>query len=43
MQIFPEYWRRDNLQDEGGGEDRAAAGDGDPVVLGLLAVERSED
>ena len=43
MQIFPEDGSGDDLEEEGGGEDQAAAGDGHPVVLGLLGVEGSQD
>ena len=43
VEIFPEDGSGDDLQEEGGGEDQAAAGDGHPVVLGLLGVEGSQD
>ena len=43
MEIFPEYGSGDDLQEESGGENEAAAGDGHPVVLGLLGVEGSQD
>ena len=43
MEIFPEDGSGDDLEEEGGGEDQTAAGDGHPVVLGLLGVEGGED
>ena len=43
VEIFPEDGSGDDLEEEGGGEDQAAAGDGHPVVLGLLGVEGSQD
>ena len=43
MEIFPEDGSGDDLQEESGGENESAAGDGHPVVLGLLGVEGSQD
>ena len=42
MEILSEDGSGDNLEHEGGGEHCAAAGDGEPVVLGDLGVERGQ-
>ena len=43
MEIFAKDWRGDDLEDEGGGKDGAAAGDRESVVLGLLGVEGGQE